>query len=91
VDNVDDALDCGSEADEKLESAELMEEVSSEVGDAGGVSSAERIESGVVGLEVAIGFAKVKIGDVEVGGVGGSVGRIREGGKGARDNTVAIR
>jgi hypothetical protein len=57
----------------KLDAVDSMDEVSSDEGEAGGVSGADRNEVGVVGRE-DMGFAKVKIGELEVGGVGGLAG-----------------
>ena len=67
-----------------------IEAVSSEEGDAGGVSGGEQIEVGVVGREEDIDFVKLKMGEEEVGGVGGLRGCIGEGGIGAIDSTVAM-
>jgi hypothetical protein len=67
-----------------------MDEVSSE-GEAGGVSGAECIEEGVVGL-VEMDAANLKIGAVADGGVGGSrcIGRGEGGSCGIDSTDVAI-
>ena len=67
-----------------------MDEVSSEDGEAGGVSSADGMEAGVVGREDNA-LLNVKIGELVVGGVGGLIGRmVGVEGNGDIDNTVAI-
>ena len=83
----------GSEGRVRLDSADSIDEVSSE-GEAGGVSGAEWMDDGVVG-RVAIGVEggrNLKIGEVEAGGVGGFMGCIGrgDGGRGGIERTVAI-
>jgi hypothetical protein len=77
----------------RLDSVDSMDAVSSE-GDAGGVSGAEWMEAGVVGRGAAVMTgANLKMGEVDEGGVGGSSGcsgRGDDGGRGAKESTVAI-
>ena len=80
----------GSEGIVTLDSADSMDEVSSE-GDAGGVSGAELIDEGVV-PRVDIEAVNLKMGVAEAGGVGGFSGckGCGDGGNGGIDSAVAI-